>query len=286
MADQIQMKVWVNGGTVSYDGVDLVFPKDVGVSYSSLIFWKGGNGYEPSTWKVLRPLILLSKHFIDVGSNIGLYSVLAKKINPQIVVDSFEPIPSIYKKNVKFHEANNTDASHLYQKALGNTDGYTSIYLPSSDTEIEEASAATLRVNSWQFQSPNRIEMKVETETLDFFTKTIQIEPPLLLKIDVEDYDAHVLAGALNSLTSYKPFIVCELLPRKHGNQESFNILSSCGYSIFAISHDGLFRIGGDDLFQPRGFTNFLCVHESIVPQNVNYIPFEGIHLLASQREP
>lgn len=80
-SDQIRRKVWVNGGTVSLDGVTLVLPRDVGVPYLTSIYWNGGRDYEPWTRAVLPQLFLRSRHFVDVGSNIGLYAVLARKIN-------------------------------------------------------------------------------------------------------------------------------------------------------------------------------------------------------------
>ena len=54
--------------------------KNIGVSYSSNIFWKETNGFEADTYYVLKELFIVSDYFFDVGSNIGIYSVLAKKI--------------------------------------------------------------------------------------------------------------------------------------------------------------------------------------------------------------
>lgn len=68
------MKVWVNGGRVTFDKVHLNFPINVGVNYASLIFWNEEEGYEPDTWRALHPLLKNAKHFIDVGSNIGFYA--------------------------------------------------------------------------------------------------------------------------------------------------------------------------------------------------------------------
>ena len=44
---KIRWNVRVNGGAVFYDGIRLMFPRGVGLVYSSLIFWEGVNGYEP-----------------------------------------------------------------------------------------------------------------------------------------------------------------------------------------------------------------------------------------------
>ena len=78
--NNIQKKIWVNGQIVTYDGFKIRFPKNIGVPYSSNIFWKNTNGFEPENYRVLKQLFLASNYFFDVGSNIGFYSVLSKKI--------------------------------------------------------------------------------------------------------------------------------------------------------------------------------------------------------------
>ncbi len=98
VADQIRMKVWVNGGTVNYDGMKITFPRNVGVSYASDIFWNDVDGFEPNTWRVIKHFLGQSSLFIDVGSNIGLYSILAKKVNPDLRILAYEPVPQHFHK--------------------------------------------------------------------------------------------------------------------------------------------------------------------------------------------
>ena len=106
IANQIKKKVWVNGGNVNYDGIEILFPRDVGVSYCSDIFWNGGHGFEPDTWRIIKYFLSDSTVFIDVGSNIGLYSILARKASPGLRILSYEPVPSIFNKNIALHTNN------------------------------------------------------------------------------------------------------------------------------------------------------------------------------------
>ena len=46
-----------NGGVTVYDGIDLRFPKNVGIGFLSSITWHGTGGFEPDTWRTLRRLI-------------------------------------------------------------------------------------------------------------------------------------------------------------------------------------------------------------------------------------
>ena len=166
---QIRMKIWVNGGKVVYDGIDLHFPKDVGVSYCSNIFWQGANGYEPHTWTVVKHFALHCDTFLDVGSNVGLYSVLVKKLNPRVRVEAFEPIPTIYHKNILFHRANGLDGENVWGHAVGDRDGQATIYLPVDSSSIEEETTATLRQDSWQgisrmLEHPGHFQEKTGTK--------------------------------------------------------------------------------------------------------------------------
>lgn len=273
---QIRMKVWINGGKVSYDGVELKFPRDVGVSYSTVIYWNGYSGYEPNTWRVLRHFLKKSNHFIDIGSNIGLYSVLAKKINPNIVVDAFEPVPSIFQKNVLFHQVNDCGTSGLWNLALSNQDGQAMMYMPLECSSIEEEATATLRTDSWQFRRAQKAEIQVTTTKLDTFFGAHGKHPPITMKIDVEDHEASVLTGACETLSTERPTIVCEILPRTHGNVETFDFLTECEYSIFAICKEGLFRMTRDDLGRPRSVTNFVLLHDSMISKNQIYIAYDN----------
>ena len=146
---QIEAKVRVNGISGLWDGIPISFPKDVGVSYASDCFWNHGAEFEPFTWRALKCLIGEACTFVDVGSNIGIYSVLARKVKPDLVVHSFEPVPSIFEKSVAFHQANGLSVSNLHNLALSNQRASTILYLPTV-ASFEEESTGTLRADSWQ----------------------------------------------------------------------------------------------------------------------------------------
>ena len=89
---RVPWAIRVNGATVDFDGISLVFPTDVGITYCTLGWWQGVAGYEPATWQTLKFYFQQAEVFWDVGSNIGLYAVLAKKTNPSLRVEAFEPV--------------------------------------------------------------------------------------------------------------------------------------------------------------------------------------------------
>ncbi len=290
LAEEIRTKFRANGATVEYDGCELHFPRDVGVGICSRIYWEGEHGYEAGPARTLRTLIEKSGTFLDVGANVGLYSVLATKWKPNVAVEAFEPIPAIAEQARAFIEANASSADvTLHELACSDRDGVRDLYLPRLDADVLVSPAGTLRPDSWQ-QSGRHETVAVQTRRLDSVFEGRSLHSPLTIKIDVEDHQAAVLEGAGDTIARYQPAIVCEVLPRPpvhaepgtdrdragarmHGNQPTAEIFDSIGYSMWAIGESASFmRFGRDDLLAERPFTDFLCIPESWVPSSRNYL--------------
>ncbi len=276
---QLRMKVWVNGGKVNYDGIALSFPRNVGVHYSSGIFWQGVDGFEPLTWCVIKHYLGTAGVFVDVGANIGMYSVLARKLRPDIRILSFEPVPSIHAKCLAFHKINNCSVEEIFNAAIGDKQGRARMLLPVEAGATEEETTATLRQDSWQNRSSS-MEFEVEVTTLDLVFRNFRAGTRVLVKVDVEDFEESVFAGAEAAVAALRPVFVCEILPRPHGNQNTWLMLEKFGYVPFGITKDGLVRFNKQDFFQKRSFTDFLLIHASAV-HNCNYVPLGALDQLA-----
>ena len=272
------MKVWVNGERVAYDNLSVRFPRDIGVSYCSSIYWNGVNGFEPNTWRMIRYFLTRSNAFIDIGSNIGLYSVLAKTLYPDMNVTSYEPIPTIADKNKVFHKVNNLGTGHIVNAAIGDVDGEVEIYLPAVNESLEEETTATLRKDSWQY-SKDHSTFRVSSITLDSALSRFAMSDKVLIKIDVEDFESAVFISGARRLPELRPVIVCEILPRDHGNQEAIHTLHSYGYVAFALANDGLIRFTAQDFIGPRRVRDFLLLHTSVAP-SLNYIDYRNLDII------
>lgn len=276
---QLRRKIWLNGGTVSYDGFPIHFPRNVGFNYISGIYWQGLDGYEPEMWRVMRHYLKTARHFLDVGSNIGFYAVLAKKINPALTVDAFEPVPALYEKNILFQKANGITAPRLWQMAVSDTNGEATLALPIEAAGTEDEATGTLRADAWQFRWGNRQEFVVKTITLDTFLQDKNLTP-LFLKIDVEDFEAAVLRGGRATFLQRRPTAVCEILTREHGNAETIAALHEYNYAVFGISRDGVFRMADADFETERPFTNFLLLPNEQVGPSTNFLSWEKMDII------
>ena len=58
------------------------------------VFWDGMSGFETGMTELFIQLVRQSTLFLDVGANIGYYSLLAAAVSPETRVIGFEPVPS------------------------------------------------------------------------------------------------------------------------------------------------------------------------------------------------
>jgi len=192
-----------------YKGVKLSLPtKDITIVPSII-----GGYFESYELDLFKAIANKSEQIIDVGGNVGLYSILAAK-NIQNVgwVYSFEPVPEnikFLKNNIKL---NNTKRIKVIEQALGAKEGVLELFL--SDRNIGTHSAA-------QGHSRGAESINVKLTTIDKFSLDNDIKPDLV-KIDVEGYDGYVLDGGQETLNKYKPTIFIEYAPLT---------LERCGYS-------------------------------------------------------
>ncbi len=213
------------------------------------LFWRGTEYYEPITTLVLQELVRPGDAFMDVGANIGFYSLILSVSRPGLKVIAFEPNP-------KAHELlkANAAANHLGQivcapLAMSDTTGTARLHLSASDM------SASLRPD-FDFHPTGAVP--VQTTTLDDFlarapTVVGQCFQPvtpdrqdacpttrLVIKVDVEGHEAAFFTGARRTLAALRPDIVAEVAV-DHGD-ETLSLLREAGYRFFPITDRGLFE--------------------------------------------
>ncbi|MGH9642791.1 MAG: FkbM family methyltransferase, partial [Terriglobales bacterium] len=219
--------------------------RDSGISLASGLYWSGLDSFEPETSRTLRFFFSRVSSFVDVGANYGFYSLLAAHWNPRIQVVAFEPVPQIFERlnsNIALNGLSGRVTS--YCLALSDRSGPSKLYLPPSDS-LDCESTATLAQGSWQ-QRKNSPSINLQAISFTDFDR----EHPSkleLLKIDVEDHEASVLRGMQAAVCRERPFIVCEILPRPHGNERTLEIINALGYTAYWITPSGYFRVSRFD---------------------------------------
>jgi FkbM family methyltransferase len=219
--------------------------------------------YEPTQSDILIELGKLSRYFLDIGSNMGFYSLALASENHELKIKSFEPQPSIFnrlKANIELNQM--MERVEAFNIALGTEDGSLTMYIPAftgsgggsfQNLHPDEGEARTIRVN---------------VKRLD----DIEIGEVDLMKMDVEGFEYHVLEGALSLIEKSKPTVMVGLLrkwmkPFGTSPQGFLKKMVEHGYSCFAISESGLIEI--DFINEETIETNFIFSH-SVHPAHLN----------------
>ncbi len=147
-------------------------------------------------------------NILDIGSNIGITVVpLAKKVSRGKIF-CFEPIPVNLKTLKRIQAHYKISNIEIFETALGDRNGETTMVMPV--------------FYNVKFQGFSHIvERESDRKKGDLFTVPIQRldDIPALqklakidaIKIDVENFEWHVLKGAAILLAQHKPMIYCEL---------------------------------------------------------------------------
>ncbi len=179
---------------------------------SQLLFWNGYKKFEYS--EIFEKLIKNTNYFFDIGSNIGYYSLIAAKSNPNIKAYAFEPAlgPKFYLiENISINKfQNNIKAIDL---ALSNRTGNIDFY------EVENVKYKYLKYNlagegnaGTKTTSRNFVKNTVKTTTLDNYVKSNDIDNIDLIKIDTEGTEIDILKSGKESIEKHQPIIICETL--------------------------------------------------------------------------
>src|SRR5215203_3644209 len=114
-----------------------------GFELENEIFWMGlKGGWEKKSVSVWTQLVKNADVIVDVGANTGIYSLIAKSLNPQGRVFAFEPIHRVYEKLVQNNLLNNYDIA-CFEYGLSNTNGTATVY----DTPTEHIYSVTVNKN-------------------------------------------------------------------------------------------------------------------------------------------
>jgi FkbM family methyltransferase len=237
------------------NGKKLSLGRNSGIGIASLLFWHGLDGFEAETSRTLRFAFERATTFVDVGANCGLYSILGALWNSSLQVIAFEPVPPIFdglKRNVLLNRLEGR--VRCENAALSRESGRATLFLPRGEG-LDVESTGTLVSDSWQSRKQSS-RLQVETVRFDEYEARNPMRVDLI-KIDVEDFEADVLEGMRSVIARDRPFIVCEVLPRAHGNQRTRKIVEALNYQPYWITPAGYIKVPRFD-FGRRNFTDFL----------------------------
>jgi len=164
---------------------------------------------------------------LDVGANIGFYSLTLANHAQQGKVLSFEPNKFIYNKLQQNIDSNTLRNIKTYNFGLGEETG--KFQMDLSDSNNRGSGYVSNQTNSSESNS-------IEIYNLNEIFESLDIPRIDFIKIDIEGYEYNFLQGANNLIEKFKPTIFIEICDQHLRRQcssanELISYLQSLGYS-------------------------------------------------------
>jgi FkbM family methyltransferase len=221
--------------------------------------------YEPAETAVMRRLIAPGMSVLDIGANIGYYTLLfANLVGPEGKVHAFEPAPKALRLLRKNINANTLTNVIVHACAAGADITEERLYL-------NDYNAGDNRI----YKSDGMESVAITVRTIDSLVPENQRVD--FIKMDVQGYEWHVIRGAKRIIEGDRPSIVLEFSPRGIARcggsaKDLLRYLEHRGYSFEEIlenedSYTLVPRTPNDLLSlyseNEERFTNILCIPSS-----------------------
>lgn len=177
--------------------------------------------------------------FLDVGANTGYYSAWAYSLmKGKGCIIAIEPDPEACSYLQKTKEANNCDFMNVMQAAASDREGQVKLFRNPDNKGDNRLYANDLCSD----------EINIQCKPMDAVLDELKVKTVDLIKIDVQGYEGHVLAGMVSTLErSLKVTLIMEFWPwglAKAGSNAShvMALLEGMGFTLFELMKGGLLR--------------------------------------------
>ena len=177
---------------------------------------------EPPVQEAFRRLLGPGSAILDVGANIGFFSLLAARlVGPHGRVVALEPVARNATAIRRNAELNGLGSISVIEKAAAASAGRGELLV------VEDASWSKLADTGWHDRTSS-VE-PVELVAIDDLVESGEVPPPDVVKIDTEGSEVEILRGMARTLERHRPALVIEL----HGtHREVAELLRSVGYEL------------------------------------------------------
>lgn len=169
--------------------------------------------------------------FLDIGANIGIYTLLAASKIHTGLIHSFEVLPKNYNRlqeNIKLNQLNQVKT---YEVAVSDHTGKIALNLAEGDSMPFITQTVTANT------------ITVPTDTLDNLLDNQQLANLTLAKMDIEGAEILALKGAVSLLKHQRPHVwILEINDTVshfgHQKQDLVNFLHSYNYELYCYNTD------------------------------------------------
>jgi len=212
--------------------------------------------YEPEETAVMDLLAGDARVILDIGANIGWYTVRFAKRLPAARVHAFEPLPTSYAYLQRNVAANGVGARvSTYNHGLSSSTGVVEFFIsPAGGTNASLKNVAG---------AGDAVPVTCFTMTLDQWATNHRVAPDFI-KCDVEGAEFLVFQGGAATLRAHGPVVFTELLrkwskPFGYQPNDMIRWFAELGYRCWAVGGSGVRPIA--DVTDETPETNYAFLH-------------------------
>ena len=208
--------------------------------------------FEPHSMRLWCQLAREATKILDIGANVGVYSLTAAAIRTDIPIFAFEPNPHAYGR-VRINKMKNGFKNiHEVHAAVGHEDTLADFSWILRDTG-QISSGGGLGTH----EGRNDVERTVvRMMKIDKMPVARELGPRGLVKVDVEGAELAVFTGMRETIANHKPDIILETFHAPTCDRINDMVLP-LGYSVFLIDEAGYLTETGRLMPALRNSSNF-----------------------------
>ncbi len=187
--------------------------------------------YDYDDMNFLRRYLRSEDVFLDIGANVGVYTLLAASKIHSGSIHSFEVLPKNYERLQENLRINQFDRVKTHAIAVSDRTGTVALDIVEGDSRPFITHTGTDKT------------ITVSTDTLDNQLQNYSLTNLTLAKMDIEGAELLALKGATSLLKQQRPYVwILEINDSVsnfgHRKQDVVDFLYSYGYSLYRYSAD------------------------------------------------
>ena len=178
------------------------------------------------------------KTVLDIGGNVGRFSKTMQYLFPNAKIISFEPLPVCFDEMTKLMNGYSNFTAHNI--GLGDV---------SEELEMEESNhnpsssllpMGDIHKDAFPF-AEGGVKRKVQVKRLDDIQKELNIEYPLMIKVDVQGFEKKVIKGGIDVFSKAKILVLESSFQELYEGQPLFDdiykLLIPMGFKFYGNLH-------------------------------------------------